>query len=176
MSKIESLGGALYKYTGGKYDFKVSLLAQKVVFLYGSIGYQYFSNPMNLGLSGLTSTYKTDEDIYGKAQLYLEGVTNKEAFNKEVNKLLIDKDITEHDKVALRKLIAGSDQPPETVRRQLMIMGYGHIADRMIFDDLDPRLVETCGAFRKFLECIPEYLASTREGEQEKTCVVHGEE
>jgi len=165
MPSITNLGGSLYHYTDELLDFKVTLMSNKVVQLYGDIGYQYFSNPRNIGIEGLPMVFKDDESVYTNAQIYIEGVTNKVEFMKEVDRLLLQKEITEYDKGKLKAFNKTHNFCPETVTRQLMMMGYSHIAERLRFYEHDPRLVDTCEAFIKFLKHIPNYIRERRGNE-----------
>jgi hypothetical protein len=163
MPAIKNLGGSLYHYTDGLLDFKITLISNKVIQLYGDIGYQYFSNPRDIGIEGLPMVFKDDSAVYKSAQIYTEGVTNKAEFMKEVDRLLLQKEITEYDKERLKAFNKTHSFCPETVTRQLMMMGYSPIAEKLRFYEHDPRLIVTCEAFIKFLKHIPNYIRERRE-------------
>jgi len=140
------------------------------IFLTGVVGYQVFtvppeketlyhnmlSNAEYIGVGPvstvMSSLYRTKEAIEAAAQLYIEGHTNKDKFKIEVDRLVKEKMITEHDRNRLRIFIQTCDCVPSQIRKKLAPLGYGHLAEKIDFADKDPRLEATVDAVWEFVE------------------------
>ena len=151
--KLTRSGPQSFEMEDNGESYRLSLIAKKMVFLYqeGQI-IQSFTRPEEVDENSLTSYFRDDKTIYKNALFGIEGKTNKEKFVKELDRLIKEGKLEEWARAPLEHFIRTTEFPPETVRKQLIIKGYGNIGDEMDFDEPLPALVRGCAIFRKFLE------------------------
>jgi hypothetical protein len=118
--------------------------------------FQIFKNPGLATYKMLQAVFLKREDVEEAAELYAEGITNKDKFIETVKNLdFCNKHgLTAKDRSFLTAFIQKSQYPPPTVRQQLHMNGYGKIANLINFADTLPEFELTCDIFWKFLQTI----------------------
>lgn len=161
---ITQLGNDVCEFKDGLFEFYVSLAVANMVTLSGKFGddellLQMFtfrgSDPT---FYALKDRFQIDEIILNAAQMYRDGVTDKDLFIKEIKRLEKESVLKREDVTLLEKFIKNNNIPPPTVERQLMMMGFGHIVSKINYYSHQPELLKTCEGFRKFLGLLPKFL------------------
>jgi len=149
---LDVLGDNHYGFEHEGSYFKVSLLAPKMVFLYqdGQI-LQSFTRPESVYAETLAQYFKDDSTIRKNAIFGIAGTTNKQKFLSELSRLIAAGKIQEEARRPLEDFIRTTEFPPETIKKQLIIRGYGTIGDEMDFSEPTAALVQSCALFRVFL-------------------------
>lgn len=115
---------------------------------------QSFRNPADLGYKHLPRMFPSLEKVIESAEVYKEGITNKEKFLKVIGdaKFRCRYNISEFELKQLNDFIKTSRAAPPTVRMQLFMKGFGRISEVIDFEDPRPELLRTCGLFWEFIK------------------------
>lgn len=149
---ITEITEVLYHFKDDQYDFKAHCFDDHI-FIFGEDYQQMFENPGRVGVKLLSRIYPTIEKVQAAAQMYTEGKTDKVKFLKEVDRLVSEGKIPLSDAHRLTLFIAENlpGTPPDTVRKQLLLCGYGDIAEMMRFTDEHPEFHRSCEGFYRFV-------------------------
>ena len=155
---IDVMGEDLYEFEDEGERYKVSFLSNKLIFLYreGEI-VQGFERPAHVDASNVASYFR-DENVMKKSAVFgVGGITDKDRFMSEVDRLIKENKLKEEERYTLGNYISATDFPPETVKKQLIIKGYGRIGYEMEFETPSPSLVRSCKIFKVFLDLMQQY-------------------
>ena len=156
--KIEALDDkkTYFSYTDSiNTDLHISFAFHDMITLNGTINggwyNQVFKSATHSDYRRAISEFSTITKTIEKAINYKDGVTNKEKFIKEVDRLISQNFLESSDRAVLVDFIQGIFLKPSAIRNQLLLRGYGKIAKKMDFEDDMPELLITCQTFLKFL-------------------------
>lgn len=155
---IDVLGEDLYAFEDDGERYKVSFLSNKLIFLYreGEI-VQGFERLAHIDASNVASYFRDAKVMERSAIFGVGGITDKNRFVSEVDRLIKEGKLNEESREPLQNYIAATDFPPETIKKQLIIKGYGRIGDEMEFETPSPSLVRSCKIFKVFLDLMQQY-------------------
>lgn len=133
--------------------YKVSMLWPGTIFLYTEEELlQTFSCPGHLSIGGLAAYFQSDRDIKEAALDNTQGETDKEKFILEVKRLISEGVISGDLLGPLSLFIKITDSPPETIKKQLILKGFGNIGTLMNFSAYTEDLLKNCEIFKVFLK------------------------
>lgn len=133
--------------------YKVSMVWPGTIFLYTEDELlQTFSCPANIGIGGLATYFKNEHIIRASALNNAQGETDKEKFISEVKRLISEGVINNNLLEPLSLFIRMTNSPPETVKKQLILKGFGNIGDLMNFGACTEDLLKNCEVFKEFLK------------------------
>lgn len=146
-------GGSSFEFhSSGGNQYTVSLMASKLVIIYSEYGVlQTFTRPEDVYEENLVTYFKDDSTIVKNAVIGTVGTTDKVKFKAEVERLIAAGKILEEHRDRLYAFINTTEFPPETVKKQLIIRGFGDIGEEMDFEAPSEHLVTSCALFREFL-------------------------
>jgi hypothetical protein len=120
--------------------------------LYGDDLYQFFENPEDIPIERLDQMFADDGDVYDRATLHKEGVTNKAEFIESLEQCALLGLINQSEVAYLTNFIKGCDCVPSKVREKLVDMGYSRIVPRLHFEDYAPAMAATILSMLGFID------------------------
>lgn len=101
----------------------------------------------------LRRIYPTIERVRKDAQMYTEGITNTEKLLDGIHNLYKLRVIDEDKLRILRQFVSqiAPNTSPESIVRQLVLIGFDNIAGVLHFADVHPELIRSCDAFYRFV-------------------------
>jgi len=150
---FEVLGGSCFGFESkdGNY-YKVSTMAIGMIYIYSEQSIlQGFTRPANVDASNLAFFFGNENVMMKNAIIGKEGDTNKVRFIAEVGRFIAEGRLKEEDREVLSKFIHKTQFKPETIRKQLNLLGYGDISDDISFEEHTEFLKNSCKVFSEFL-------------------------
>jgi len=143
----------MYLFKDGGEILKVHFL-DSYIFMFGEDYQQMFTRgPGKIPPPNLFQAYPTLERVRADAQMYVEGITNKERLLENIDALYTLRKLDKTDVQTLKKFVAQltPDCSPDSVIKQLILCGYENIAGAMNFKDEHPEFLRSCNTFYKFV-------------------------
>lgn len=148
---ITEVSNVLYQFQDERSDFGVHILEDRI-FVFGN-ECQMLENPSRAEASRLHIVFPNVERIKASAQMYTEGVIDKEKFTQEIKRLNANKTLLETDfyKLMIFKDNLKDDAAVDSVTKQLILLGFDQIFDINKFGQEHPALQRTCEGFYRFV-------------------------
>lgn len=150
---FEVLGSSCFGFESkdGNY-YKVSTMALGMIYIYSEQSIlQGFTRPANVDADNLAFFFNDEKVMMKNAILGKDGTTDKIRFVAEVDRFITGGRLKEEDREILSTFIHKTQFKPETVRKQLNLLGYGDISDDISFEEHTEFLKNSCNVFSEFL-------------------------